>query len=203
MVDNITKTQLEILTLYLNNYLNRFHVREIAKLIKKSHVTLLPHLKELEKNNILKFKIEGKNKIYFLNLEDSKINEYLSMAEKLKTLRLLEKEMFINKLYSEIQNMNLQGSLIIFGSYANNTQTKESDIDILYIGNLSEIQEKTVKNLEKLYNKHIHLVKMDEKTFNKSLNSELIQEIIKNHIILYNHDLFINKLRMFYNEKKI
>ena len=125
------------------------------------------------------------------------------MSEKLKTLELIEKELFINKLYSEIQNMNLQGSLIIFGSYANNTQTKESDIDILYIGNLSEIQEKTVKNLEKLYNKHIHLVKMDEKTFNKSLNSELIQEIIKNHIILYNHDLFINKLRMFYNEKKI
>ncbi len=203
MVDNITNIQLKILALYLNNYLSQFYVREIAKLIKKSHVTLLPHLKELEKNNILKFKIEGKNKTYFLNLENNKINEYLSMAEKLKTLKLLEKEIFINKLYDEIQNVNLSGSLIVFGSYANNTQTKESDIDILYIGNLSEIQEKTVKNLEKLYNTHIHLVKMDEKTFNKSLNSGLIQETIKNHIILYNHDLFINKLRMFYNEKKI
>jgi predicted nucleotidyltransferase len=203
MVDNITEIQLEILTLYLGNYLNWFHVREIANLIKKSHVTLLPHLKQLENNNILKFKIEGKNKKYFLNMDSSKIIEYLSIAEKLKTIRLLEKEIFINKLYSKIQNIALQGSLIVFGSYANNTQTKESDIDILYIGNLSEIQEKTIKNLEKLYNKHIHLVKMDEKSFNKSLNSELIQEIIKNHIILYNHDLFINKLRMFFNEKKI
>jgi predicted nucleotidyltransferase len=198
MVENITN---KILSLYLNNYLSQFHVREMAKLMKKSHVTLLPHLKELEKINVLKFKIEGKNKIYFLNTDNSKTKEYLSIAEKIKALKLLEKEIFINKLYTELQN--LSGSLIIFGSYANNTQNKESDIDILYIGNLSENQEKTIKNFEKLYNKHIHLVKMDEKTFVKSLNSELIQEIIKNHVILYNQDGFINNLWSFYNERKV
>jgi predicted nucleotidyltransferase len=39
--------------------------------------------------------------------------------------------------------------LILFGSYANLMHTKESDIDLLYIGNLKEIEIKRVKEFGK------------------------------------------------------
>ena len=45
MVENINNIKLDIISLFRNNYLNQFHIRLMAKLIGKSHVSLLPHLK--------------------------------------------------------------------------------------------------------------------------------------------------------------
>ena len=53
MVENINNIKLEIIGLFRGNYLNSFHVREMSKLIGKSHVGLLPHLKAFEKDKVL------------------------------------------------------------------------------------------------------------------------------------------------------
>jgi len=60
MVENTTNMQLRIISLFISDYLAGFHVREMGKLLKKSHVTLLPHLKILEKDKILTSKLIGK-----------------------------------------------------------------------------------------------------------------------------------------------
>ena len=204
MVENINNIKLDIISLFRNNYLNQFHIRLMAKLIGKSHVSLLSHLKEFEKNKMLISKEVGKSKVYSLNLNNNQVREFLSFAEKKKSLELLNKEIFIKKIYEEFINLDLNGSLILFGSYASKTHTEESDIDLLYLGNLKESEGKKIKELGKIYKREIHLVSMNIKQFREQLSKQgaLIKEIINNHIILCNHDLFINEVWRHYYERK-
>ena len=204
MVENINNIKLDIISLFRNNYLNQFHIRLMAKLIGKSHVSLLPHLKEFEKDKMLISKEVGRSKVYSLNLNNNQVREFLSFAEKKKSLELLSKEIFIKKIYEEFINLDLNGSLILFGSYASKTHTEESDIDLLYLGNLKESEGKKIKELGKIYKRDIHLVSMNIKQFREQLSKQgaLIKEIINNHIILRNHDLFINEVWRYYYERK-
>jgi len=204
MVENINNIKLDIISLFRNNYLNQFHIRLMAKLIGKSHVSLLPHLKEFEKDKMLISKEVGKSKVYSLNLNNNQVREFLSFAEKKKSLELLNKEIFIKKIYEEFINLDLNGSLILFGSYASKTHTEESDIDLLYLSNLKESEGKKIKELGKIYKRDIHLVSMNIKQFREQLSKQgaLIKEIINNHIILRNHDLFINEVWRYYYERK-
>ena len=204
MVSNINNMNLEIIALYRTNYLSQFHIRQMAKIIEKSHVALLPHLKEFEKNKILISKEVGKSKVYSLNLNNNQGREFLSSAEKKKSLDLLNKEALIKKIYDEFIKLDLTGSLVLFGSYASKTHTEESDIDILYLGDSKETQIKRIKDMGKIYNKDIHLVSMTSKQFREQLTKQgaLAKEIINNHIILYNHDLFVNELWRYYERKK-
>lgn len=204
MVENINNTKLDIIGLYNNDYLNQFHIRQMAKLVGKSHVGLLPHLKELEKGKILIPKEVGKSKVYSLNLNNNQAREFLSLSEKKKSLELLNKEFFIKKIYEEFISFDLGGCLIIFGSYASKTNADKSDIDLLYLGHLKESEKKKVKDLGKTYNKEIHLVSMELSQFRDQLSKQgaLVKEIIHNHIILYNHDFFINEAWRYYYEKR-
>lgn len=176
----------------------------MAKLIGKSHVSLLPHLKEFEKSKILISKEIGRSRVYFLNLNNNQVREFLSFAEKKKTLELLNKEAFIKKVYDKFIDLNLAGALIIFGSYASGTQTEESDIDLFYMGDLKEKEAKTIKDLGKAYSKEIHLVSMSLKQFREQLSKQgaLVKEVINSHIILSNQDIFVNEAWRYYCARK-
>ena len=204
MVETINNIKLGIIGLFRSNYFNQFHIREMAKLIGKSHVSLLPHLKSFEKDKILISKDVGKSKVYSINLENNQVREFLSLSEKKETLDLLNKEFLIKKLYDEFLNLNLNGCLVLFGSYASLTHNKESDIDLFYIGELKENEKKKIKQFGKTYNKEIHLTSMNSKQFKEQLSKQgvLIKEIVRNHIILYNHDIFINEVWRYYYERK-
>ncbi|WP_419770131.1 MAG: nucleotidyltransferase family protein [Candidatus Marinarcus sp.] len=100
----------------------------------------------------------------------------------------MEKEL-LNKIKIEKQKLLLDGFKIIgvFGSYATNTQTKESDIDLLYdiepiftqkyagfeaFSRLSEIKESLQKSLN--LNVDIATVDNNSKTFKKFALKDVI-----------------------------
>lgn len=204
MVEKITNTQLLIINLYKSDYLANFHVREMAKLLKKSHVTLLPHLRILEKDKILTSKTIGKNKTYSLNLNNIITKNYISIAETSETTIFLKQIFLIKKITHEMFNLNLQGTIILFGSYAKKTYHDESDIDIFYLGNITDKELNKIKQIGELYGKKINVKKASLKNFETALREKdaLVIEIIKNHIILQNPEQFINALWRYYHEKK-
>ncbi len=204
MVEKTTSVKLEILRLFKSNYLSQFHVREMAKLVKKNHVTLLPHLKSLEKDKIIISKTVGKNKQHSLNFENIITKNYLTLSETVETTSFLEKIFLIKKITKELFNLNLSGTIIIFGSYAKNTFKEYSDIDLFYLGQITDKQIQNIKSIGKTYAKTINIKKSTLKNFEAGLRKKdpLIIEIIKNHIILQNPEQFVNSLWRFYDERK-
>ncbi len=202
MVDKTTDNKLKIIGLYRTNYLAQYHTRQMAKLIQKSHVTLLPHLKALERDKILTARTIGKNKSYSLNLDNVLTRDYLIMGELFESILFQEQVFLIKKISAEISRLGLSGSLILFGSYAKRTFKEDSDIDIFYLGTLKEAEMISVKKIGKIYGKAINLKTATIQNFENGLRKKdaLIMEILKYHVILQNHDAAINALWRYYHE---
>jgi len=204
MVKKTTNNKINIISLYRANYLAQFHVREIARLIKKNHATLLPHLKSLERDKILAVKTVGKNKLYSLNLKNIIAKNYIAISEIAAANALMEEIFLIKKITLEIFNLNLKGTIILFGSYAKKTFKEDSDIDLFYLGKNTDKDIENIKSVGKIYGKAINVKRSTLNNFETGLRKKdpLIIEIIKKHILLQNSEQFINELWKFYNERR-
>jgi len=167
-----TKITEEFLGDYSINLTGRF----IAKKKKLNQKTVANYLLFLEKEGILKSKIQGKNKNYSLNLENKEITKNFILAiEHLRTIKFYNKHLIIKEVCTKIIP-NIKGSALIFGSYAKGIQKKDSDLDILIIGKCNEEQ---IEKIGKAYNLEINL-----KIYPKIENDILTKEAINNHIFI-------------------
>jgi predicted nucleotidyltransferase len=202
MVVKITN-DFKILSLYRAEYSTRLHIRAMANLIGTSHVALLLHLKRLEELKILYSEKAGKNKQYRLNKDNILTKYYLTITEELATIDHLEKNFLIKKLSEHLNNIDTAAPIILFGSYADNSATEESDIDLFCIGTLTKDQTSHLKKFEATYGKKINIKAATTENFNNGLRTGdiLIKEIVKNHIILRNPDPFVTMLWRAYVER--
>ena len=164
----------------------RWHVRGLAKHLGTNHMILFRRFKELYNENVLDYKKEGKNKIYFLkNTPEAKA--YIFMAENYKLNQLLKEYSNLRNIIEKIQKNKKIKLAIFFGSYAKATAKKNSDIDV-YI----ETNDKKIKqDLERINSKlNVKIGKYDRKSL-------LIREIEKNHIIIKGTEVFYEKYKFF------
>lgn len=203
MVEKITNYLFEILSLCRTDYTITLHARAMAKKLNVSHVTLLPYLRQLEKEKIFLTKKVGKNKEYSLNPNNSLTKHYLTITEELATIDYLNKNFLAKKISEALSNLNIIGPLILFGSYAKNYATEASDIDLFYLGKLEEEQLLEIKKQGKIYGKEINVKTFSIENFNDDLRTGdiLIREIVKNHIILQNPGSFVSLLWRHYTER--
>ncbi len=178
--------ELEILCLYLGDYIKSFYLREISKLSKLPLKTTQNILKKLEEKKILKAVLHGKNKYFSLNLDNIETKNYILQAEIYKTNLLIKKYPIFKTFLKELKSTSL---LVIFGSFAQFIARKDSDLDLLIVPK----KEKEEIPLHLLPYK-IHKISLNEKNFLKAVESEekIIKEIFKNHVILNNHSFFVN-----------
>ena len=118
---------------------------KIRNKIKMSKATLIKWLKYLEKNNFVNIKIEGVSKLYKLNKENTILKQF----------KILNNIIKIQELTNLIKN-NIK--IYLYGSCARGEDSKESDVDLLIIGNIKrhEIIEE-INKLSKKLNKKITL----------------------------------------------
>lgn len=179
------KTENKIIRLFLEEK-NPKTIREISKQIKSDYRITYTATQRLIDKKILLSKIIGGstscelNEFYYgqeiYQIEDERKQEFL----KNKNINQLCKEL-VGKLKSSLF------IFLIFGSYAKNKQTKSSDIDILFISNEKEF-EKQISNILFLLPIKTHALTFTEEEFIRmkdSKKSNVIQEAIKNNIILY------------------
>lgn len=163
------------------------HQRELARKIKTSQTQIRRKLKEFEENNIVDYKVKGKNTVYFIKKSiESKL--YKRIIENEKLFLILIKNKKIRKIFKEIQK-NIEENkikkdriIVLFGSYAKEEETEKSDIDIYLDSNLNKEKE-LIENISEIIS--IKTGKFHEKGL-------LEKEIIKNHIILNNVEGFLN-----------
>ena len=86
----------------------------------------------------------------------------------------------------------IDGIGVIFGSYAKGTANKESDLDIFVAG---DYEKEEIKKVSRNLGIEISIKCYPLKTFEKNVNQDiLIKEVLKNHIVFKNTELFIQKV---------
>ncbi len=183
MVQNRDNLELEIILFLIKN---KSHLREIARTLNESHSTILRKINGLVKENILDYKIEGKNKIFFIK-NNLKAKNYVYSSEIYKLSKLLKKYPELSIIFEDIKKNFKRGMIILFGSYAKETSDKDSDIDV-YL----ETKDNKIKNRIQDINSKIKI-----KTGKFDTNSLLVKEIIKNHIIIRGVEEFYEKNKFF------
>jgi len=183
MVRKITK--INIIMQFLNDYNRKYYLRELAFLLKKPHQSIKPYVEELVKESTL-IKTSRKNLTeYNLNLKNTRIYDYLTIAEKEKLIEKLKQEPLLEVLFEKLSSFFINNTFIVFGSAAEKIK-KGSDIDLLIIGksNINKILEE----IEEVYNKKIHKIQVNNIN---SLNHTIIKEIYKKHLIFNNTEQIV------------
>ena len=176
--------ELEI-TLALLKY-KESHVRGIAKITNQPHANVSRLMKKLLKENIVDFKYEGKNKIFRLKKGIEALN-CIYMSEHFKLLKLFEKYPSITIIAESIIRKVDEKLIIIFGSFAKFSSTKDSDIDI-FIETTNRHIKLAVENINS---------KLSVKIGQFDTNSLLVKEIIKDHILLKGVEYYYEKNKIF------
>ncbi|HLE07695.1 MAG TPA: nucleotidyltransferase domain-containing protein [archaeon] len=194
----VTKGQeleMRVMKIYISDYAAKIHVREISRMVKASHRTISLILSKFESRGIMKHEDVGRSKQYSLNFENATTKDCIKAAESFWKIRFLEKHFTMKKLIGEISNDLKNTPLILFGSYAKGSETKESDIDILVVKTGEEkIAVKKLSEFAETYKIDIQLQKASAENFEAGVKERdnLVVEIMKSHIILNNADFFVD-----------
>ena len=196
----LTKTQEQILAFLLRNPNEQVTIRGIAKRLEKSYTLIYNNIANLEKKDIIIKQSIPPGQVIKLN-EFAPIEIFIDIELKIKN-EFLKKYSWIHLMVEDIlsSTKNLFFTLIVFGSYAKGTQTKNSDLDLLIM-----VQNKRdIKDIENAINRTYTKIK-------KSLNfidAGDFKEMIKNrtelnignesrnhHIILYGVEIYCQMLK--------
>ena len=173
---------------YLGKHVNEaFTMHELSKLTQIPYATFHRISKQLI--DILIIKNIGKSKIIRLDLEKPIVKSHLAIASEEEKREYIKKQPIINKIASEIK---INDIVVLFGSYATNTSTKISDIDLLIINNGGK-RTISFSKYELLYRIKINPLFVTKKEFRlmlKDKEENVGKQALRNHIILNNPEKF-------------
>lgn len=179
------KTEDKIIKLFIEGKSSRT-IREIAKKIKSDYKITHTATQRLLVKNILLSRTIGKSVLCELNSSFYGVEIY--EAENKRKEALL-KNKNIKQLYKEVIKKVKTGFFIflIFGSYAKRKQANSSDIDLMFISNEKNFEEKisTILSLLPLKTHALVFTEEDFIRMKDSKKSNVIKEAIENNIILY------------------
>lgn len=162
------------------------HGRELSKTLETSLTRIQSILNELRRRNVLDYRVEGRNHVYFIK-RNLIAKTFILNAESYKLAKLLSKYPFLEPLFKEATQKHPGKIIILFGSYAKFIPKEGSDID-LYV-------ESTDKKVKETINRINERIRVKIGRFYKE--DPLIQEVIRNHVILQGSEEFYEKLGFF------
>ncbi len=169
------------------------NVTSIIKKLKSSPNSVLEYANLLEDREILIKSKQGRKKPAVRNL---KINFNSELACLFIGLIEADKREEITRKYTKFKNLIKQFNfsevfVLLYGSYARKSADNESDIDMVFVGD--NVEKNKIKEL--LVTFPDASVKIDSTAdFIKNSKKPLYQNILKEHVVLFNEILFIKTL---------
>ncbi|HUV03134.1 MAG TPA: nucleotidyltransferase domain-containing protein [Desulfobacteria bacterium] len=105
------------------------HVRGFAKELEFSHTTVSRKMQELLEDNVVDYRQNGKNKVFFLK-KTIEARHYVYAAEHYKLLRAVKDYPQLRKAIQAVQAKRAIRMALLFGSYAKGLAKTGSDIDL-------------------------------------------------------------------------
>jgi len=183
--NNILKTlfssvvRINILSHFFMHPGEGYYIRQLEKILNKPVSNIQKELVKLEKINLLSSSIEGNQKRYMLKNEFPLYDELRNIF--IKTTGLSD---LIRDSLNSIKKIEL---VFIYGSFARGGETFQSDIDLMIVGNASDILiNKSIKKVEKQINRIINysIYSKDEVEKRIGDNDNFIKTILEAPIIL-------------------
>lgn len=179
--------EVEIIKLLIENRDKELSINQIAKLLKKDYKNAHNIVSRLSNVQVVKLQPFGKShRVILLN----KVHPLLFEAEYLRRNELL-KNKDIAVMCDAFKSVHSRlYVLLVFGSYAKKAQTKNSDIDLMFIvpDTEEDITEKEIQSIARTLPIKIHVNIFKESDFKAMNNSKEItvgSEAIKNNVILH------------------
>ena len=167
--------ELNNLKLFFEEPARQYHLRELARVMKRNPVTVKSYLQDAVKMGILNRASERGLELYSSNTENSYYKLYKKCYNKFKIME----SGFIDFLNDEL---NLP-AIILFGSYGCGEDNQNSDADIFILTNTKK--DLNLGIFEKKINRPIQLHCMNKAEFDKTKknNPALINSIINGELL--------------------
>jgi len=151
--------KINTLTPFFEDPLGKFSIRALARMINMNHTTVRQNLLRLEKEGYLASSREG---VYvFFHLLMNNKTRYLKIHYNLEKLRR-------SCLLDDMIRSFDQPTIVLFGSFAQALDDKDSDIDLCLLTNINKRFE--LNKYEKLMNRKISLYQFDDTRWNRMKN---------------------------------
>lgn len=183
--NNILKTlfssevRINILSHFFMHPGEGYYIRQLEKILKKPVSNIQKELAKLEKIDLLSSSVEGNQKRYILKNEFPLYDELRNIFIKTTGLSDLIRDSL--HLIKKIE------FAFIYGSFAAGDETSRSDVDLMIVGNVSDIIiNKSIKEVEKQINRMINysIYSKDEIEKRISANDNFIKTVLEAPIIL-------------------
>jgi len=178
MISLRSKITQKILNLLFLNEKERFYVNELAEKIKEDPANVHKKLIELKKEGILSDEFLGKERYFFLNQKYPFLKEYKKII-----LKGLGFEKILKEKLSKLKKLD---SVYIFGSYAKNRLSLESDIDILIVGDVDTLKlQKVLLEIQRSTGREVNSIELTKKELEKRKkeNDEFITDVFSSKYI--------------------
>ncbi len=178
MKSKFTINEQRVLELFLNYPIGSFSAREIARLKKITHPTVLTALQKLKKSGLVR-KETKKNKSGVGKTTNWKADQESSPFREHKKINNL-KNIYNSDLIKKIVQETAPNCIVLFGSYSRGEDTEESDIDLFVQSKEKELNLKT-------YEHKLHrTINITFALNSRQLKKEFLQNII-NGIVLHGY----------------
>lgn len=203
----LTKQQLAILGVFKKELFASLTFKQVKELShQKSNNIVQIALREFKTQNLVITKAIGDVTTYSLNLSNNLTLSYLNLINNLE----IQKRKFPKEILLEIQKKISKQTpffiLIVFGSYAKNKATQQSDLDLAVIVESEPTKKEIAPFLETVKRREIKPI--DNHIFTKEEFLEMLhaepenvgKQIYKNNLIYYGFIEYCNMIRERRNE---
>jgi len=183
----LTKTQIEIMKIFVSKVDKRFSINEISEILKKPYALIHRSMQELIKS---KFILADEKKLLSLNYKENFTE--LSFIESIRAKNSLAKEksvfLFVKDCLKEIREDFF--IFLIFGSFAEKNKFNDLDIAII-LDNQSKIEqtEKIIKNIASNFSFKIDLHTLSKESayemFSKREQINILNESLNKHLVVF------------------
>jgi len=178
-LSNITHKWVEVLRPFSENYFSKLSASKISELSKFPQQSASRILNQLIKLNLIKFKTEGKNKLFYFdfNIENSK--SLLKIIE-------IHKSIDFNLNYTEVgiifnKILKYCSGIILFGSYAKGKNKKNSDLDLIILDSKNKEKIKEIIEISP-FKINAHFFSSKKFCFLFESGDILVKEIFRGHV---------------------
>ncbi len=190
------KLELEIVGLLARNAEKKLTINEIAKALKEHYSFVHRIVNRLVKDGVVAKEKAGKSHLCSLNLSSEKAIILINLSEIEKKNEFYDSNKELKVILDDFVKSAEAGvkpiSIVLFGSYAKGTATKESDVDVLLIGRAKNGVDKVTKEAYAKYGKEINVIAITPEDFKRQKKGDLVREIVKEHYVLYGADKFVD-----------